>query len=190
MSMKRAVSILMGVLGVKALAAAGVGNLGERLEQAKQTEFFRWFQLEEVGRTARVIHFKPSGKKFHDLVTLNLSLDPKGRLVGAELVLSRSFVDSGRDGMFARDIAKSFVAVATTAQERSAVADLIAEIEHPPANQSTPLIVSAHRPAPKLPAQPTPGFQVFLGRRQACQQGPLKLQNRDVNGVPSLVIDR
>lgn len=190
MPMKYMKSILMGILGIKALAAAGAGDLGERLEQARQTEFFRWFQLEEVGRTARVVHFKPSGAKFRNLVTLNLPLDSKGRLVGAELVLARSFVESGRDGMFARDIAKSFLGVATTAQERQAVADLIAEIGQAPANLSTPLIVSAQRPAPKLPAQPTCGYQVFLGRRQAGQQGPLKLENRNVNGVPWLVISR
>jgi hypothetical protein len=171
MTIKRIVSILLGTLGIKVLAIAGVGHFGERLEQAKQTEFFRWFQLEETGRTGRVVHFKPSGAKFRSLVTVNMALDSKGQLVGAELILSRSFIDSGRDGMFARDIAKSFVGMIATAP------DLIAEISQPPANLSAPLLVG-NRPAPKLPARPTPGYQVFLGKQQSCQEGPLKLENR------------
>ena len=98
MTIKRIVSILLGMLGIKVLAIAGVGSFGERLEQAKQTEFFRWFQLEETGRTGKVVHFKPSGEKFRSLVTLNLTIDSSGRLLGAELILSRSFIDSARDG--------------------------------------------------------------------------------------------
>lgn len=188
MTIKRILSILFGTLGLKILAA-GVGNLGESLEQAKQTEIFRWFHLEETGRTARVVHFQPSGDKFHDLVTLNLSLDSRGRLVGAELVLLRSFVDSGRDGMFARDIAKSFVRVVTRAEERNTVADLLAEIEQPPANLSQTLIVGA-RTMPKPPAESTPGYQVFLGKLPSYQQGPIRLMNRVVNDAPCLVIGR
>jgi hypothetical protein len=116
---------------------------------------------------------------------MNVTLDSKGRRVGAGLVLSRSFIDSGRDAIFARDIAKSFVRIATTETERPTVASLIAEIEQPLANMSTPLLVG-NRPAPKLPASPTPGYQVFLGQRQSCQQGPIELENR----VASLLISR
>ena|ERR1700730_6511971 len=183
MTIKRIASLLLGTLGIKALAIAGVGDFGERLEQARQTEFFRWFHLQETSRTGKVVHFKPSGEKFRSLVTLNLTVDSNERLVAAELILSRSFIDSGRDGIFARDIAKSFVSMLATAP------DLIAEIEQPPANMTTTLIV-ANRPAPKLPASPTPGYQVFLGQRQSCQQGPIKLENRQINGVLSLVIAR
>jgi hypothetical protein len=188
MTIKRILSILLGTLGLKILAA-GVGNLGETLDQAKQTEFFRWFHLDETGRTARVVHFKPSGDKFHNLVTLNLALDTRGRLAGAELILLRSFVDSGRDGMFARDIAKSFVRVVTPAEERDTVADLLAEIEQPPANLSQTLIVGT-RTTPRPPAKSTPGYQVFLGQRASYQQGPIKLMNRVVNNAPCLVIGR
>ena len=120
---------------------------------------------------------------------LNVALDGKGRLIGAELVLLRSFVDSGRDGMFARDIAKSFVRVVTPAEERATVADLLAEIEQPPANLSQALLVGQHA-MPTPPAKPTPGYQVFLGQRQSYSQGPIKLENKVVNGVPGLVLRR
>src|SRR3989441_7170643 len=112
--MVRVVSVMLGSLVAKNLAAAGLGDLGERLEQARKTEFFRWFHLEETGRAGRVVQFKPSGEKFRPLVTLNVTLDPSGRMVGVELVLSRAFIDSGREGTFARDIAKSFLRVATS----------------------------------------------------------------------------
>src|SRR5260370_41450592 len=106
--MLRVASIMLGWLGAKDLSRAPLGDLGEKLEQARNSEFFRWFHLEEVGRTAggSGVQFKPSGEKFRSLVTLNLSLDSGQRLVGAELILSRSFVDSGRGGVFAGGIAQ------------------------------------------------------------------------------------
>src|SRR6266567_4055779 len=154
--MLRVAWIMLGSLGAKDLALAGTGELGENVEQARKTEFFRWFHLEETGRTGSVVHFKPRAEKFRSLVTLNLSLDSRQRLIGAELVLSRSFIDSGVEGMFARDIAKSFLRVVTSAEERQAIGGLIGEIEQPPANLSTTLIVRG-RPARKLPVAPSPG---------------------------------
>src|SRR5438105_14433165 len=121
--MLRVASVILGLLGAKELAWAGAGELGDNVEQARKTEFVRWFHLEETGRTGSVVHFKPSAEKFRSLVTVSLSLDSRQRLIGAELVLSRSFIDSGRDGLFARDIAKSFLRVTTSQEEpkRSAV---------------------------------------------------------------------
>src|SRR5260370_1361246 len=169
--MLRVASMMLGSLGAKDLSAAPLGDLGEKLEQARKTEFFRWFHLEETGRQAgaSVVQFKPSGEKFRSLVTVNLSVDSGQRLVGAELILSRSFVDSGRDGMFARDIAKSFLRVVTTAEDRKAIASLVAEIEQPPASLSTPLIVR-NRPAPSLPVAPSPGYRTFLGEQKSYEQ--------------------
>ncbi len=62
-------------LGLAApLVAASFGNLGETLEQAKQTDFFRFFHLEQsqVSKNdgSTVTAFKPSGEKFHPLVTV------------------------------------------------------------------------------------------------------------------------
>lgn len=195
--MLRVAWIMLGSLGLKGLAMAGTGDLGETVEQARKTEFFRWFHLEETGRTrgkaGTVVHFKPSAEKFRSLVTVNLSVDSRRRLTGAELVLSRAFIDSGKEGMFARDIAKSFLRVVTSAEERRALSSLIAEIEQPPANLSTTLIVR-ERPTPKLPAAPSPGYRTFLGKQSSYQQslvkGGIRLENRVVNGVPSLVMGR
>jgi len=150
--MLRVASVILGSLGAKELAWAGAGELGENVEQARKTEFFRWFHLEETGRMGSVVHFKPSAEKFRSLVTVSLSLDSRQRLIGAELVLSRSFIDSGRDGLFARDIAKSFLRVVTSQEERQAIGGLIGEIEQPPGNLSTTLIVRGNAPGNCWPA--------------------------------------
>ena len=47
-------SIMLGSLGMRDLSAAPLGELGEKLEQAQKTEFFRWFHLEETGRQGSV----------------------------------------------------------------------------------------------------------------------------------------
>ena len=177
--MLRVVWIMLGSLGAKELALAGTGELGENVEQARKTEFFRWFHLEESGRTGSVVHFKPRAEKFRSLVTLNLLLDSRQRLIGAELVLSRSFIDSGVEGLFARDIAKSFLRVVTSAEERRAIGGLIGEIE---------------QPAPRLPVAPSPGYRTFLGEQthyeQSLARGHIRLENRAVDGAASLVISR
>jgi hypothetical protein len=188
---------MLGSLVAKELMAGGIGGLGENVEQARNTGFFRWFHLEETGRTAGqagpVVEFKPSGEKFRAAVTLKLSLDSREKLVGAELALTRSFIDSGRDGMFARDIAKSFLGIVTAVEDRNAIGSLITEIEQPPANLSSPLIVR-EQPAPKLPVAPSPGYWTFLGQQEFYEQrlasGRIRFENRDVNGVPSLLIVR
>ena len=53
--------------------------------------------------------FKPSGEKFHPLVTVKVTTDGAGRILALEMALARSFIDSPRDGIYARDIAKSFL---------------------------------------------------------------------------------
>ena len=191
--MLRVASIMLGSLGAKDLALAATGELGENVEQARKTEFFRWFHLEESGRTGSVVYFKPSAESFRSLVTVSLSLDSRERLIGAELVLSRLFIDSGRDGLFARDIATSFLRVVTSAAERQTIGGLVGEIEQPPASLSTTLIVR-EQPARRLPVAPSPGYGTFLGEQTHYEQslpgGRIRLENLVVSGVPSLLIRR
>jgi len=191
--MLRVASIMLGSLGARDLSAAPLGELGGTVEQARKTEFFRFFHLEETVRQGPVVHFKPSAEKFRSLVTLNLSLDSRQLLAGAELILSRAFVDSGSDGMFARDIAKSFLWIVTTAEERNGIAGLLAEIAQPPANLSGTLIVREGA-APRVATAPSPGYWTFLGEQKSYEQrvngGRIRLENRDVDGLPVLAITR
>lgn len=91
----------------------------------------------------------------------------------------RSFIDSGVEGLFARDIAKSFLRVVTSAEERRAIGGLIGEIE---------------QPARRLPVAPSPGYWTFLGEQTHYEQslagGRICLENRAVDGAASLVISR
>jgi hypothetical protein len=93
--------------------------------------------------------------------------------------IPRSFIDGGREGLFARDIANSFLRVVTSAEERTAIGGLIVEIE---------------QPARRLPVAPSPGYGTFLGEQTHYEQslvgGRIRLENRAVNGVRSLVIGR
>ena len=67
---KRLVRVLMlagAVFGVPAyLGATSFGGFGDKLDQARKTDFFTWFNLEQTGeeRTAQatVTTFKPSGE--------------------------------------------------------------------------------------------------------------------------------
>jgi len=99
---------------------------------------------------------------------------------------------SGVDGLFARDIAKSFLCVVTSEEERKAIGGLIGEIEQPPANLSTTLIV--RQQLRRLPVAPSPGYWTFLGEQAHYEQGlagsQIRLENCVVNGDASIVIYR
>jgi len=75
---------------------------------------------------------------------------------------------------------KSFLAVVTSAEERRAIRGLIGEIE---------------QPARSLDCRRTsPGYWTFLGEQTHYEpefgRGRIRLENRVVNGAPSLVIRR
>lgn len=88
------------------------GSMGETLETALQTEFFKWFHLEETERKpeepGEELRFRPSGEKFHDLCYLDVLAAPGEVLVRMELVVRRAYID-GRDRHFAQDLVKSFL---------------------------------------------------------------------------------
>jgi hypothetical protein len=176
-------------------SGATFGQLGGRLDQIKATEFFRWFHLEqtEVTRTGAqtVVAFKPSGEKFHPLVTLNVTTDGQDRLQALELVLARVFVDDPRNGVFARDIVKSLLLAVFGDSGDPGLKDLINEIMYP--MYRGPGVISRMPPADiKLPEAPTPCYQVYLGRQTACTLDlgnlSLRLENRRAQETPALTV--
>ncbi len=181
-------------LGLAApLVAASFGNLGETLEQAKQTDFFRFFHLEQsqVSKNdgSTVTAFKPSGEKFHPLVTIRVTTDGAGRILALEMALVRSFIDDPRDGIFARDIAKSFLQDGLPAPRDSETTDLINEIEFQ--GTSTMTIIKRAANEPKLPAKPTPGYLTYLGKQPSYEHRRrdylLRLVNETEGGAAVLV---
>ena len=83
------------------------------LAAIEASDFFQWFHLEKVNSEIQgqfqAIDYRPSGALFRDAVMLRIILAPGQVLTGARLILHRSFVDSQKEGIFAADIAKSFV---------------------------------------------------------------------------------
>jgi hypothetical protein len=190
--------VLAGVaLGMPAiLMAASFGGFGMNLDQARKTGFFTWFHLQQTGeqQTAqgKTITFKPSGKQFRDLVTMKVTTGPDRDITGMELILSRAFVDSKKDGIFARDIAKSLLRTTFATGADQDIQDLENQIEYLGTSSQTIILHKSYKP-PKLPAEPTPGYLTYLGQQQSYEHAAagktLHLENSTIDGEKSLIIN-
>ena len=170
-------------------------RVGGRLEDAKQTDFFRFFNLGEAGATEaerrrKVFVFRPKAGIFRDAVTVTAIVDAAGRILKMTLVLDRAFVDHKQNGIFARDIAKSFLRHAIPLTDERAVNDLANEIEFPRNLEGYEIMRTG--PDPQLPPRPTPGYLVFLGEQplyeQRLKQSLVRLQNSKFGGDAVLTI--
>jgi PAB1-binding protein PBP1 len=107
-----------------------------------------------------------------------------------QLSLKRSFVDDQFNGIFARDLAKSMLRAAIPAANEAAINDLANEIEFP--KDMPGYDVARTKPDPKLPSQPSPGYQVFMGQRKSFVQtlslARVSLENIEGAGGASLLI--
>lgn len=173
--------------------------LGSKLENARNTDFFTWFCLEQTDSMGvagpRTTHiFKPSGEKFHELVTVRVSINAEGHIDRLELILARSFINDRREGIFARDIAKSFLRSATPRPDGSYIADLANEIEFrlQDSQSAIPIIRHSSIVIPPLPERPSAGYLTFLGReslyQKVCHESVIRLENLMLEGVNSLVM--
>jgi hypothetical protein len=165
---------LLGGLGLATVVAAQPpvgGFLGQPLETAKQSAFFGWFHLAQVGSIpagdgAQVLTFKPTGDKFHELTTVEVTLNPDGTVRRMDLILSRSFIDDPNDGVFARDIAKSFLHDAPSTDDAAAMANLSDEIQYR-FTPRTPVLMGPGAHTPDLSAVPSDGYLAFAGERKS-----------------------
>ena len=175
--------------------AAIFGNFGGTLEQARKTEFFTWFHLQQAEAQSedggQVVSFKPSGPNFQKLVTVKMVTTAGGRLKAMELVLLRSFVDSPADGIFARDIAKSFLLAGLAAPRDRETIDLIHEIQYRGAS-TMPVLRHKSVKEPRLPEKPTPGYLAYLGQQPSYEHQVsgllVRLKNTTQAGVSVLVV--
>jgi hypothetical protein len=141
--------------------------LGMRLAEAKETEFFTWFHLEQTGTETgpekqRIAVFKPSGDTFRKLVMVRTALDAGEHIVRIELFLARSFLDDKKQCVFANDIAKSFLLDATSAADQDAIKGLADSIS---SNQTSGERIITARPLPAPPDRPGPAYLTYLGKR-------------------------
>ena len=204
--------VLIGFLGAVVASVIGaVGNkrpntfakdclLGAPMLEAKQMDFFIFFNLEETGSTndaatgRKIVIFKPAGEAFRPLVRVNVALATDDRIAGIDLFMRRDFVNSPTNGVFARDIAKSLLRSALPATDRTALSDLINAIEYRQhSSNARPAIVGPGYKPPPLPAQPTAGYQTYLGQRPLFEQtlssgGRLRIENTETDGAKTLII--
>lgn len=102
------------------------------------------------------------------MAAVKVLTDAHGAVAAMALMLDRTFVDDPVNGVFARDIAKSFLRDAPASQAGALVAALADEIQAGTTSSGTVFFRSDVRPAkPKGP--PSPGYQVFLGDRESYE---------------------
>lgn len=145
---------------------------GATLAVAQQSDLFQFFNLERVGQgilleAGTQWNFQPKQGPFRELVMIKLTENRDTRkIVAAELLLQGSFVQNPKTDVFARDLAKSFVAQLTPAAHAAATRDLVNELQF-----GAPNMVRLDGAAgPKLPDPPTAGYQAYLGKRENFTQ--------------------
>ena len=114
---------------VLALGTLAHAQLGPTEAEARQTDLFTFFHLSETARdpgAVTVVHFRPSGPGFHDLVEVNLRL-AGGKVVGSQLSMKRTFMATS-GGAFARDIASSYLRAVLTPRDATALQPFLKEI--------------------------------------------------------------
>ncbi len=172
---------------------ASPGLVGMRRDEAALTGFFQWFHLEPAARPdARTTLFKPSGASFRELVTITVRTDEAARIAAIELVIARSFIEDPRQGMFAADIAKSFLGAALAAPDRAHMQHLIDTIADGGA-YARPILAAEPRRRPNLQIErDSAPYQVWLGSnrrwRRPFDTVLLRLENVEDERGPSLKI--
>ena len=172
-----------------------LGTFGNSVADAKRTDFFKWFHLEQIGQSpgadgGTIINYSPGAPKFRSLVTVTLHLAKEGWIRSADLILKRRFLEDPREESNARDISKSFIASAAMKGDWKRIHRLHDEIFYLGSakmfiNKSTAKDIA-------IPLLPSDGYQVFTGRREhfvdMLSHSRLWMENGVVNGEAALLI--
>lgn len=159
---------------------SGAGMLGAHLAAIENEDFFVFFRLHEQSREKdargdEVAVFKPDNPSFAKRVTIRVTLGPQSCAIGFELDLARSFIEDSEQGIFAADIARSFLGSTPSGKEVRRIAPMIAELR----------ALGGARPE-GLPTKPSAGFLTYVGQRSAYKQmlpsSSLNLENVHVAG--------
>jgi hypothetical protein len=171
------------------------GALGERPEDAKRTDLFRRFHLERMAPWKdaaghQVLTFRPASPRFRPLASLDLTIDPAGRLLEADLRLRRTFIADRTHTVFARQLAKTFLITATSKRDVAWLGPLVNQIEFAVPGYRTVFLAKA--PEANLPKQPTDEYHVFLGDKPSAVRPlsltRLRLTNIGTDETAALVI--
>jgi hypothetical protein len=146
--------------------AAIFGQFGDTLAGLTDNGFFNWFNLAATGETAGEGEaiYRPTGEVFHALVSLTSRAGPAGELQSLALAVERAFIDSPRQGSFARDIIKSFLGAVAGPQDQT-LGPIVTEIQFRDA--PGPILMRGDPPA--LPDKPSPAFLVMTGAKSSAE---------------------
>ena len=115
-----------------ALASNSIYGLDIRQAFSKDLFSFFRFRLSGVSVTKdgfTQLQFRPpKASPFRSFVKIFVTLDESGKIRRMRMLLSRKFIDDKRQGMFARDVAKSFVQAAVPPEDSDAARSLVNEI--------------------------------------------------------------
>jgi hypothetical protein len=145
--------------------------LNRPLAEVQKNSFFGWFHLGETRREplandGQKIDFHPTGERFHDLAMVTATGDADTLIQRIELVLERSFIASPRDGVFASDIAKSFISASLPQSDAEELSTLAREIVQR-TRSSQLVIVGPGYELPKVPDRPSAAFETYAGVRRS-----------------------
>jgi hypothetical protein len=144
------------------------------LDQERKRHFFSWFHLDPAGDLApassgRTWHcFRPNGEAFRAFVELDVLIDQSGRILESRLGLDRAFADHPRNGVFARDLAKSYLQWGLIGPLGAQARTLIDNIANPAA-AGVPVLMRASAVPPAPGEDTTGGYLVYLGRRTTAE---------------------
>jgi hypothetical protein len=175
------------------------GVFGATLAEAKGTEFFQWFRLEEVTRREdegghTKVTFRPSGRQFHDLVAVEMTVDGQEHIAQTALAIRRSFIDDSTQSMFAADITKSFLLASLDREDVDVLIEAIRQIASYRPASSTMKTFYLHGDAPEEPApgEGEPAYFVYAGKRRsldrALNAAKVSMLNEPVDGSEHLTI--
>lgn len=165
------------------------GVFGETLDQAKQTEFFIWFHLEETANEPQagntVVSFRPTSSQFHSLVCVQMTLGGDQRLRSAVLLIQRAFIDHSESFTFAADIAKSFLVAALDEPDLDMVAEAAVQIRgyQPAGSRMTQMFLRGSGPTAVAPGEGEPEFLTYAGKRRRLEKSLVAMNLEMVNGL-------
>lgn len=162
-----------------------------KLADAKKKDIFNFFHFRELGRdknsAGTLVEFGTQCMGNSAVMVIQVSGSDE-TIDAANLTLPRKFVEGATVGVFARDIAKSFLAQAIPDADAASYKTLISEIEfggqkpHPLKSGDTTISVTqgaktedgkfielSGNAKPKLPDTPTPGYNTYLGNQKTFE---------------------
>jgi hypothetical protein len=168
----------------------GPSSPARTLAAERTGHFFSWFHLDPLGdpvpaSSGRTWHcFRPDGAAFRAFVELDVLIDASGRILQSRLGLDRAFADHPRNGIFARDLVKSYLQWGLAEASAGEARTLIENIGHPAA-AGVPVLIRRDSVPPTPGEDTTGGYLAYLGRRASAQAvfGNSKLTIANLNGA-------